>query len=106
VSVIRSAPHSEEAYEAYEWVSHLYFYRGQYRSLMAIMEQRWAAFPNKKERLQEQQTIGGFRGVPNQILEHAEPSRVPHGSESIFIPLSIRGNLLCRKFWFGFVEAG
>ena len=52
LSVIRSAPHSSEAYEAYEWLSHFYFYRGQYRSLITIMEQRWTAFPEKKERPQ------------------------------------------------------
>src|SRR3569833_3105443 len=36
LSVISAAPHSAEAYEAYEWLSHLYFYRGQYRSLVSM----------------------------------------------------------------------
>jgi predicted aspartyl protease len=92
LSVIRSAPHSSEAYEAYEWLSHLYFYRGQYRSLIAIMEQRWAAFPEKKERPQEQRELAAFRDLPNQILERTRPSTLVHERGSIFIPLSIDGN--------------
>jgi hypothetical protein len=53
------------------------------------MERRWAAFPSKKERTQEQSFIGGFRGLPNQILERTRPSKVAHELGSIFIPLSI-----------------
>jgi predicted aspartyl protease len=91
LSAIRSAPHSDDAYEAYEWLSHLYFYRGQYSSLMAVMEKRWAEFPNKPERQQEQKALEGFRGLPNQILEKSEPSALHHEDGSIFIPLSING---------------
>jgi hypothetical protein len=92
LSVVRSDPHSSEAYEAYEWLSHLYFYRGQYRNLVSIMERRWAAFPEKKERSQEQNVIAGFRGLPNQILERSRPSKITHERGSIFIPLSINHN--------------
>jgi predicted aspartyl protease len=92
MSVISAAPHSSEAYEASEWLSHLYFYRGQYRSLVSIMERRWAAFPYKEERSHEQTVIGGFRGLPNQILESTRPSMLNHEPGSIFIPISIEGN--------------
>jgi hypothetical protein len=92
LSVIRSGPGSEEAYEAYEWLSHLYFYRGQYRSLVSIMGKRWASFPNKKERQQEQRTIAGFHGLPNQIVEKIAPSTLHHEEGSIFVPLSIDGS--------------
>ncbi len=92
LSLIRSAPHSSEAYEAYEWLSHLYLYRGQYRSLIATMEQRWAAFPEKQERSQEQEGLAGLRGLPNQTVVQAAPSTLAHDRESIFIPLSIDGN--------------
>ena len=92
LSVIRSSPESPQAYDAYEWLSHLYFYRGQYRSLVSIMEKRWAAFPNKNEREQEQRAIAGFRGLPDQILEKLAPSKLHHGDDSIFIPVSIDGN--------------
>lgn len=89
LSVISASPHSQEAYEASEWLSHLYFYRGQYRSLVAMMERRWAAFPDKKERTQEQAEIAGFRGLPNQIIESSGPSTLKHEPDSIFIPVSI-----------------
>jgi len=92
LSVIKSTPPSSEAYEAYEWLSHLYFYRGQYRSLVSIMEKRWAAFPEKKEQSQEQTVINGFRGLPNQVLVDSRPSKLTHELESIFIPLSIAGH--------------
>jgi hypothetical protein len=92
LSVIRAAPHSPEAYEASEWLSHLYFYRGQYRSLVSIMEGRWAAFPQKKENSEEQTVISGFRGLPNQSLESTRLSKLPHGPGSIFIPLSVNDN--------------
>jgi predicted aspartyl protease len=91
LSVIRSAPHSNEAYKAYEWLNHLYFYRGQYRSLISIMERKWAEFPDGSDRLQEQTAMVGFRGLPNQILEKIQPSTLTHESGSIFIPFSING---------------
>jgi predicted aspartyl protease len=92
LSVIRSAPDAAEAYDAYEWLSHLYFYRGQNRSLVSIMEKRWAAFPNKKEREDERCAIAGFRGLPDQILEKTAPSTLHHEDGSISIPLSIDGS--------------
>src|SRR6478752_6310324 len=37
-SVIVSSPHSEQAYESFEWLTHIYFRNGRYRTLMANME--------------------------------------------------------------------
>jgi predicted aspartyl protease len=91
LSVINAAPHSSEAYDASEWLSHLYFYRGQYRRLIAIMERRWAAFPEKKENSQEQAAVQGFRGLPDQAVVSTRPSKLSHDPESIFIPVSIEG---------------
>lgn len=89
-SVIKAGPHSEDAYQAYEQLSHLYLRTGQYRRLMDAMEARWRAFPEKKEdRRNEESFLGAFRGLPDQSTEHSEPSRVPHESDSIFIPASI-----------------
>ncbi len=89
--VIAADPRSSEAYEAYEWLSHLYFYRGQYRSLVAVMEKRWISFPEKKENAQEQLTMNGFRGLPNQEYGATSPSNITHEKGSIFIPMSIEG---------------
>jgi hypothetical protein len=91
LSVINAGPHSSEAYEASEWLSHLYFYRGQYRRLIAIMERRWAAFPEKTENSQEHAAVQGFRGLPDQGVVSTRPSRLSHDPGSIFIPVSIEG---------------
>src|SRR5438045_9623576 len=37
-STIRSTPRSDQAYEAYEWLTHLYLFTGQYRRLISTME--------------------------------------------------------------------
>jgi hypothetical protein len=92
LSLIAADPNSPEAYDASEWLSHLYLYRGQYRSLVSIMDKRWAAFPDKKEKSQEQAAVTGFRGLPDQVLESTRPSKLTHEPGSIFIPLSINGN--------------
>jgi len=90
-SAIGSGHSSKQAYEAYEWLSHLYYYRGQYRSLVSTMERRWVDFPNKPEEQQERRLMAGFRGLPDQTLVNAKASAVHHESGSIFLPLSIDG---------------
>lgn len=64
-AVIKAAPKSEEAYEAYEWQSHLYLYSGQYNRLVSTMEARWSAFPGRSGQDQEKGEIAGFRGLPD-----------------------------------------
>src|SRR5579863_8618919 len=64
--VIRTAPESDDAYEAYEWLTHIYFRTGQYSRLIANMEARWAAFPKKSEIPTERHVMAGFRGLPDQ----------------------------------------
>jgi predicted aspartyl protease len=88
-SVILSSPHSEQAYEAYEWLTHIYFRNGRYRSLMANMEARWAAFPNKPERKNEQAALAGFRSLPDQTADKPRDSTLRHDPKQIFIPLTI-----------------
>jgi predicted aspartyl protease len=91
-STIAAAPTSDEAYQAYEWLSHLFLYTGQYQRAVAIMEAKWTAFPEKTARVQEQAEFAAFQGAPDQITERAEPSTVPHEENSIFIPVSINGS--------------
>lgn len=92
LSVLRTDPHSPEAYEASEWLSHLYLYRGQYRKLVHVMERRWAAFPDKKQRKQEEAEIAGFRGLPDQRIKSSRPSTLTHEPGSTFVRLSINGS--------------
>ncbi len=90
-SVIKSAPRSDEAYQAYEWLTHLYLYSGQYQRLISNLEERWAAFPNKSELPQERTAMAGFRGLPDQVVTQHHPSTLRHENGSIFIPLTING---------------
>lgn len=90
-SVIKATPKSEEAYEAYEWLSHLYFYSGQYNRLVSTMEARWSAFPGRPGQDLEKAEIAGFRGLPDQITVSVRPSTLRHEDHSIFIPLSVNG---------------
>src|SRR5580658_10265084 len=66
-SVITSAPRSDAAYEAYEWLAHIYFRTGRYRQFVANLEARWKAFPDKSELKNEQSAVAGFRGLPDQV---------------------------------------
>jgi len=88
-SAIKSAPESNQAYEAYEWLSHLYLYTGQYRRLISTMEARWAAFPEKGENEKERNELAGLRGLPDQITERVRPSILQHEEKSIFIPVTV-----------------
>ncbi len=92
LSVIKSAPRSEGAYQAYEWLSHLYLRSGQYSRLLTMMDERWATFPERPERKQEEAELGGFRGLPDQIVADTRPSILQHENGSIFIPLSVNGS--------------
>jgi predicted aspartyl protease len=88
-SVISSAPHSDEAYEAYEWLAHIYFRNGEYRRFVTDMEARWAAFPNKSELKNERLAVAGFRGLPDQSDGKPRHSTLPHKPGRTFIPISI-----------------
>jgi hypothetical protein len=88
-TVIAAAPHSEDAYQAYEWLTHIYLRTGQYHQLIANMEARWAAFPKKSDLLNEQAAIAGFRGLPDQTVSKTRRSELPHEAGEIFIPVVI-----------------
>jgi predicted aspartyl protease len=88
--VIKSAPRSEQAYQAYEALSHLYIQTGQYRKLSSVMEERLAAFPEKKELKQERIALAPFLDLPDQKTDKSRPSSLRHDG-SLFVPLSING---------------
>jgi predicted aspartyl protease len=90
-SVIRSAPKSEDAYEASGWLGHLYLYSGQYRRLVSTMEARWSAFPGRSGEDQERSEVAGLRGLPDQVAVSVRPTTLRHEGRSIFIPLSVNG---------------
>lgn len=88
-SVIAAAPHSEDAYKAYEWLTHIYLRTGQYHRLIANMEARWAAFPDKSDLKAEQQALAGFRGLPDQTANAPSRFTLLHERGEIFIPIQI-----------------
>ncbi|MEO7145953.1 MAG: retropepsin-like aspartic protease [Bryobacteraceae bacterium] len=90
-SVIKSAPRSGAAYQAYEWLSHLYLRSGQYPRLISNMNEWRLAFPDAKDVKQGQAAMAGFRDLPDQTTRKAGPSTLRHESGSIFIPLSVNG---------------
>src|SRR6202022_3579524 len=90
-SVIKSAPHSDQAYEAHDWLIHLYLRSGAYRRLISHVDDRWAAFPDKPEREQERTALAPFRGLPDQINGKRRQSILRHENGEIFIPLVIDG---------------
>jgi gag-polyprotein putative aspartyl protease len=97
-AVIRSGPQSDDAYEAYEWLTHIYLRTGQYRQLIANMEARWAAFPKKSELITEQNVMAGFRGLPDQTVSKPRRTTLPHEAGEIFIPVTI--NKLPSTYFF------
>jgi predicted aspartyl protease len=90
-SVIKAAPRSQEAYEAYEWLIHLYLKAGQYQRLTKTVDEREAAFPQEAGREQEQATFAAYRGLPDQALETSRHSVLSHERDSIFMPLTVNG---------------
>ncbi len=96
-SVIQSAPHSAHAYEAYELLSHVYLRTGQYRRLISVMEERWAAFPNQGKVQEERKGMASFRGLPDQGGGKPQISTLQHDG-TIFIPISIHG--LSARYFF------
>jgi predicted aspartyl protease len=89
--IMASDPHSEDAYQAYEWLAHVYFRRGRYRQFIAAMEARWAAFPDKGENQNERAAVAGFRGLPDQVTGKTEPAKLAHEPGEIFMPISVNG---------------
>jgi len=86
--IIRSSPHSNDAYEAYEWLEHIYIRTGRYASLINVVDARKAAFPDKNNDVAD---TALFRGLPDQKTGPPRRSKLPHEPGEIFIPASING---------------
>lgn len=86
---IALSPEGEAAYDAHEWLAHIYFRTGQYRRFVAQMEERWSKFPDRAERKQEETTVAGFRDLPNLEIAASGYSRLKIEPEKISVPVSI-----------------
>ena len=97
-TAISQQPSSEEAYEAYDWLSNIYLKSGRYHSLETVMEARWAAFPNEQGNAREQAELAPLRGLPDQKNSQRTISVLPHDPQSLSVSLTINGNT--AKFLF------
>ena len=88
--VIQSAPHSEQAYEAYKLLTHVHLQTGQYRRLRSVLAEGRAALPSKVDLRQEQTELAPFRDLPDQRIVKSLPSTLRHHGD-IFIRVSING---------------
>jgi hypothetical protein len=97
-SVIRDEPRSEEAYQAYDWLSNIYIKTGHYESLTKVMDARWAAFPDKKDVASEKKSLAPFRGLPDQKNGPLRVSTLRHPAGSFQVSLTV--NRRPVKFFF------
>ncbi|MCU1322449.1 MAG: hypothetical protein JWM43_2098 [Acidobacteriaceae bacterium] len=97
-SVIRDDPHSEEAYQAYDWLCNIYLKTGRYHSLAEIAEARWAAFPNKKSVASEKKSLAPFLVLPDQENGRLRVSTLHHDAKSFAVSLMV--NHKSAKFFF------
>lgn len=91
-ATISEEPNSEEAYEAYDWLSNIYLKSGRYHSLEAVMEARWAAFPNKQGNARERAELAPLRGLPDQENGQRTVSVLTHDPQSLSVSLTINGS--------------
>jgi hypothetical protein len=97
-STIHESPNSEEAYQAYDWLANLYLKSGRYQSLIAVMDQRWATFPNKKGVASERKALAPFRGLPDQKNGRLRLSTLHHDTGGFAVSLTV--NHKRAKFFF------
>jgi hypothetical protein len=89
--VIAESPASEEAYDAYDWLSNIYMKSGRYHSLETVLKARWAAFPNKSGVATERADLAPFRGLPDQENGPRKASVLAHEHDSLSVAVSVNG---------------
>lgn len=92
LDIVRTEPASESARQAYELLSRTYLRTGQYRRLIANLDQWARYFPNGEDVRKEKVDIEQFRGLPDQINGRRRRATLSHGEANDFsAPLSING---------------
>ncbi len=90
-SVIESEPHSDAAYQAHEWLTYLYIREGRYQDASSEIASKGAARPDRANSENEMAIMNMFGHLPNQSLEHFQPSRIRYAMKhhDMVVPLSI-----------------
>ena len=89
--VIRSAPASNAADEAYGMLSQIYLRSGQYRRWLTSYRQWVAAIPDSARARVEQGTEKEFAGRPDQVNGRPRRALLRHDSGDFTIPVSVDG---------------
>ena len=92
LSIVQSQPRSDSARHAHELLSRIYLRSGQYRRLVANLDDWARAFPNDSQLQRERADVEQFRGLPDQINGPSQPSTLSHGPSNDFAaPVRIDG---------------
>lgn len=90
--IVRSRPVSPLARRAHELLSRIYVRTGQYRRLVANLDDWARAFPNDPELQNEREDVEQFRGLPDQINGPRQASTLRHDPSNDFAaPVLIDG---------------
>jgi hypothetical protein len=78
LDVVQKQPASESARRAYELLSRIYLRSGQYRRLIANLDEWAGHFPNGDDVRKEKADVEQFRRLPDQINGGRRGATVPH----------------------------
>jgi hypothetical protein len=79
LSIVQSQPASDSARRAHELLSRIYLRSGQYRRVIANLDQWALAFPDDPDLASEKTDVEQFRGLPDQINGRRLRSTLRHG---------------------------
>jgi hypothetical protein len=91
--VIKSAPASNAADEAYGLLSQVYLRPGQYRRWLTLYRQWVAAIPDSARARAEERTEKMFAGRPDQINGPPRRAVLRHEAGEFTIPASVEGKV-------------
>ena len=92
LSIVQSQPASDSARRAHELLSRIYLRSGQYRRVIANLDQWARAFPDDPRLASEKADVEQFRGLPDQINGRRRRFTLRHGPENNFaVPVLING---------------
>lgn len=89
MSIIRTEPSTEEAYESYNWLANIYQKSGRYHSLAVIREAEWKAFPKKETIASQKKEDAPFMSLPDQRNGPRRASTFHHDGRSLPAPATI-----------------
>lgn len=91
--VIRSAPRSNDADEAYDLLLRIYMRSGQYRRWVTSYRQWIAAIPDSARARAEQGDEQGLVGQPDQMNSRPRHAVLRHDPGDLTIPVSVNGTV-------------